>query len=105
MTLQNLSDTYGPGEEPQQVLYLLGLAYEAAQRYDDAAESFTTAIQHGQATPDLLYHLAEVQLAIGRPAAAANAAREAIAMDPQHQASRNLLGRLETAQQPTGPLR
>ena len=52
MTLQNLSDTYGPGEEPQRVLYLLGLAYEAAQRYDDAADSLATALQRGQPTPE-----------------------------------------------------
>jgi tetratricopeptide (TPR) repeat protein len=105
MTLQILSDTYGPGEEPQQVLYLLGLAYEAAQRYDDAADSFATATQRGRPTPELLYRLAEVQLALGRPAAAADAARAAIAMDPRHQPSRDLLGRIEVAQQPTGPMR
>jgi tetratricopeptide (TPR) repeat protein len=105
MTLQNLSDTYGPDEEPQRVLYLRGLAYEAAQRYDDAADSFATALRRGQPTPELLYRLAEVQLALGRPAAAADAARAAIAMDPRHQPSRDLLGRVEVAQQATGPLR
>ena len=105
MTLQNLSDTYGPGEEPQRVLYLLGLAYEAARRYDDAADSFAVALRRGQATPELLYRLAEVQLALGHSAAAADAARTAIAMDPRHQPSRELLGRIEVAQQRTGPLR
>jgi tetratricopeptide (TPR) repeat protein len=105
VTLQNLSDTYGLGEEPQQVLYLLGLAYEAAQRYDNAADSFTTALERGPPTPDLLYRLGEAQMAAGRPAAAAAAAHEALALDPQHRPSRDLLGRLEVAQQPTGPLR
>ncbi len=105
VTLQNLSDTYGLGEEPQQVLYLLGLAYEAARRYDNAADSFTTALERGPATPELLYRLAEVQMAVGRPAAAAAAAHEALALDPQHRPSRDLLGRLEVAQQQTGALR
>ncbi len=42
-TLQSLAETYSPGEEPVQVLCLLGRAYAALGRYDDAAASFSTA--------------------------------------------------------------
>jgi tetratricopeptide (TPR) repeat protein len=105
VTLQSLCDTYGPGEEPQQVLYLLGLAYQAAQRYDDAADSFSTAMLRGRPTPEILYRLAEAQWSMGRSAAAAAAAREAISLDPRHQPSRELLNRLDIAQQEATPRR
>ena len=43
-TLQTLADTYPPGEEPGQVLYLMGLAYVALGRYDDGVESLSAAV-------------------------------------------------------------
>ena len=48
-TLQCLADTYSPGEEPGQVHHLLGQAYVALGRYDDAVESLSLAVNARQA--------------------------------------------------------
>jgi len=100
LTLQKLNDSYPPGEEPPQVLYLLGLAYSATGRYDDAVETLTAAILRDRPTPELLARLAETQLARGRADEAAAAAREALTLDPNHQPSRQILARVEQARQP-----
>ncbi|MHC4404815.1 MAG: tetratricopeptide repeat protein [Planctomycetota bacterium] len=96
-TIQNLVDGYSPGEEPQRVLYLQGLAYAALERWDDAAASFSLASKRNRPTPEMLCHLGRAELLAGRPAAAAGAARQALALDPQHQPSRDLLSRSELA--------
>ncbi|MGO8688295.1 MAG: tetratricopeptide repeat protein [Thermoguttaceae bacterium] len=94
-TLQNLADTYNtPAEEPQQVLYLMGLAYVALRRYDDGVQSFAAAAAHERPTPEILYQLAQAQWLAGHAAEAAATAQRALAMDPQHQPSRELLDRL-----------
>jgi tetratricopeptide (TPR) repeat protein len=95
-TLHDLADTYSPGEEPQQVLHLEGLAYAALERWDAAAESLSAACTRGQPTPEILFRLGRAELLAGRPAAAAAAAREALALDPRHQPSRDLLGHVES---------
>jgi tetratricopeptide (TPR) repeat protein len=102
-TLQSLAETYSPGEEPLQVLYHLGLAYSAVGRYDDAVEKFAAAAGK-RPTPEVLYRLAEAHYLAGRGAAASAALRQALAFDPRHQASRDLLGRIELAAQPGGPI-
>ena len=99
LTLQKLNDTYPPGEEPPQVLHLLGVAYSATGRYDDAVETLTTAMLRDRPTPELLAHLAQAQLARGRPDEAASAAREALALDPTHDPSRRILAQVEQARQ------
>ena len=104
-TLQTLSDTYSPGEEPAQVHHLEGLAYVALGRYGDGAESLSTAVARGNATPEMLCQLGEAQLLAGRPFEASDTARQALALQPQHQLARELLGRIELAQQPQGTLR
>jgi tetratricopeptide (TPR) repeat protein len=104
-TLQTLADTYPPGEEPGQVLYLMGLAYVAMDRYDDGVESFSAAVTRGKPSPELLCHLGEAELLAGHPAEAANAARQALTLLPQHQPSHDLLQRVELAQQPQGTVR
>jgi tetratricopeptide (TPR) repeat protein len=98
LTLQKLNDTYPPGEESPQVLYLLGLAYSATGRYDDAVETYTAAMVRDRPTPDVLARIGEVQLARGRPDEAATAAREALALDPHHAPSQQILTRIEQAQ-------
>ena len=91
-TLQNLADTYNtPAEEPQQVLYLMGLAYVALHRYDDGVQSFAAAAGRERPTPEILYRLAEAQWLAGHPAEAAATAQRVLALDPQHQPSRELL--------------
>ena len=95
--LQSLADTYSPGEEPQRVLYFEGLAYAAMGRHDDAANSFSLAAGRGTPSPEILCALAEAEWSMGRSDAAAVAARKALTLDPQHQPSRRLLGRVELA--------
>jgi tetratricopeptide (TPR) repeat protein len=102
-TLQSLADTYSPGEEPQQVLHLMGLTYTALGRYDDAVESLSAAAVRAAPTPEIFCHLAEAELQAGHPAEAEAAARRALALQPQHGPSRQLLRRLELARQPQVP--
>lgn len=103
-TLQNLTDTYSPGEEPGQVLFLTGLAYVALGRYDDGVESFSAAVARGSPTPELFYRLGETQLLAGHPMDAADAARRALALEPRHEPSRALLERVEVALRPSETL-
>jgi tetratricopeptide (TPR) repeat protein len=96
-TLQALADSYAPGEEPRQVLYLTGLAYAALGRHGDAADIFSAALIRDKPTPEILYRLGEAELLAGRMDAAANAAGQALALDPNHQPSRDLIGRIDLA--------
>jgi len=102
--LQTLADTYSPGEEPQQVLYLEGLAYAALDRWDEAAESLAAASTREQPTAEILCQLGRAELYAGRPARAVQAARQALALHPDHGPSRELLGHAELVQRPGGPL-
>ncbi len=102
--LERLAEHYAPGEEPQSVLYSQGLSYLALRRYDDALASLAAAAEREPATPDILVRLAEAQLALGDRSAAACTAREALALDPKHGASRELLDRVELSQRPGAPL-
>jgi len=104
-TLQSLADTYSPGEEPQQVLHLIGLAYMALGQYEDAVMALSEAVVRQTPSPDLLWHLGEAELGAGRPDAAADAARHALSLQPQHQASRRLLARVEAARAGRTPRR
>ena len=100
-TLHSLAATYSPGEEPQQVLYLTGLAYVALGRYDEGIESLSTAAIREQPTPEILFRLGEAELLAGRPAQAEAAAQQALALQPRHAQSRQLLDRVRTAQDPS----
>jgi tetratricopeptide (TPR) repeat protein len=94
VTLQHLTDVYPAGEEPGQVLYLQGLACAALQRYDEAAACYQLACRRGLESAEVFYQLADVQLQAGRPAAADQAVRQALARDPNHQPSRRLRTRI-----------
>jgi tetratricopeptide (TPR) repeat protein len=104
-TLQTLADSYSPGEEPGRIDYEMGLAYVALGRFNDGAESFAMALKHDAPTPDVYRCLGEAELLAGHPTQAADAAREAIALQPQDPASRDLLNRVEIALQPSSTLR
>ena len=65
VTLHSLIDSNPPGEEPQNLLYLQGLALSALGRYNDAVESYTLAMQRGRPTAEILYRLAEAELSSG----------------------------------------
>ena len=99
-TLQVLADSYAPGEEPQQVLYLTGLAYTALGRPGDAVDSFSAALIRDKPTPEILYRLGEAELLAGRQDEALNVVQQALAIDPQHQPSRELLNRIVLARRP-----
>lgn len=99
-TAQNLAESYSPGEEPQRVMHLLGLACLAAGRHEDAIENLTAAANREKPNVEILYRLAEAEVLAGHPARAADAAQEALRLEPTHAASRELLGRIDLAQQP-----
>lgn len=91
-TLQNLLQSYPPGEEPRRALWLEGLAYSAVNRPHDAVEALHAASSRGPAEPELLYQLARAQNAAGRPVDAAVTAQ--LAADAGHQGSVTFLAQL-----------
>ncbi|HEY2882932.1 MAG TPA: tetratricopeptide repeat protein [Pirellulales bacterium] len=96
-TLISLCETYGPGEEPQQVLYLEGLALSALSRQEDAADAYTLALEHGPATTELLYRLAEAQLAANKPDDCDRTLQQALTIDPNNAPCLALKDRLQLA--------
>ena len=104
-TLHALADTYSPGEEPQKVLHLTGLVCMALGRHEEGTEKLAAALIAGDATAEMYYHLGEAELLAGRPLQAAEAARQALALEPHHIPSRELLGRLGLAAQGQAPPR
>jgi tetratricopeptide (TPR) repeat protein len=102
LTLQTLLESYSPGEEPQNVVYLAGAAYQALGRYDEAVESMKTAVARGKPNSDLLCRLAEAELLAGRNQEAAATVAQALALQPQHKSSRELYERIQLARQSQG---
>ncbi|MBN1395621.1 MAG: tetratricopeptide repeat protein [Pirellulales bacterium] len=96
-TLQGLAETYPPGEEPSQVLSLLGRAYVAVGRYEDGAESLAAAAARGRPTAELYCRLGEAHLQAGRLDEAAAAVQQALAMQPDCPPGRELLQRIAVA--------
>ena len=92
------NDTYAPGEQPAQLDYLFGLTYKELGCYEQSLACLNNAIRRSNPSPEWLYQLAEVQMLSGSPSSAAEAARHALAINPNHQASLALLNRLEQAQ-------
>jgi cytochrome c-type biogenesis protein CcmH/NrfG len=70
----------------------------ALGRYDDGVESLSATVARGQPTPEMYCHLGEAELSAGHSVEAA-AVQQALALQPQHQPSRELLGRIAIAQQ------
>ena len=100
-TLQHLLDTYPPGQGTQLAYWMEGLTLTDLGRPQQAAESLRIASQQGPPNADILYYLAQAELAGGRPDAAATAAQQALAVNPSHAPSRQLL--TELAARTTGP--
>lgn len=99
-TLETLRDCFAPGEEPQQVLVLEGLAFAALHRYDDAAETYVVALSRDPQSLELHDRLAEAQLLGGRPRDAAGTVYQALAIDPNHAPTRALAERVDLAIRP-----
>lgn len=98
--LHALLDSYPPGEEPPRALYLEGLAYASLGRHAEASASYSAAVERGQPTAELLYHLADAQWRAGQPQLARDAVNRALALDPSHVASRALRKQVWLAQEP-----
>jgi tetratricopeptide (TPR) repeat protein len=103
-TLHHLLDTYPPGQGSQLAYWMEGLTLSDLGRPQQAVESLRTASQQGPANADILYYLAQAQLASGRPAAAATAIQEALAANPSHEPSRQLLAQLANRVDAAEPL-
>ncbi len=97
LALRSVADNYSPHDEPQQLLYLEGLALTALGRYDEAVRSLTQAAQRDRPTAEILCRLAEAELLAGRTGAAQAWLQEALALDPNHAASRTLSTRIALA--------
>lgn len=95
--LRHLRDQYEPGTEPEHLMYLLAANYSTTGRYNDAALCLRQATAQGPTTPEMLYRLAQVELASGHFSEAQQAAAKALAMEPQHAASRAILQQAEVA--------
>jgi tetratricopeptide (TPR) repeat protein len=103
-TLHHLLDTYPPGQATQLAYWMEGLTLADLGRPEQAVESLETANRQGPANADVLYYLAQAQLACGRPADATTAAQQALAVNPQHAPSRQLLTQLAVRTSPEEPI-
>ena len=89
-TLRALAEGYPPHQTPPHVNYLQGLALKEMGRYESATEQLLLARNRGPAHSDLLFHLADAQWRGGDSQEAHRNLAAALAMDPQHVASRRL---------------
>jgi tetratricopeptide (TPR) repeat protein len=99
-TLHHLLDTYPPGQATQLAYWMEGLTLADLGRPEQAVECLEIANRQGPANADVLYYLAQAQLTCGRPAAATTAAQQALAINPAHAPSRQLLTELAVRTSP-----
>ena len=104
-TLHHLLDCYPPGEEPQLALLLEGVTLTELGRPAQAAESLLAASQRGPRNAEVLYRLAQAQLAAGDAATAVATAQQALAVDGTHEQTRRLVAELAQHATPTAPTR
>jgi protein O-GlcNAc transferase len=94
LALQSAAENFSPGDEPQQLLHLEGLALAALDRHDDAARVLSRAARRERPSAEILYRLAEAEWRAGRAANARATAQEALSLDPNHVACRALAAQL-----------
>ena len=104
-TLHHLLDTYPPGEEPPETLYLEGLTLLDLGRPHQAAESLLAAARRGPPNAEVNYRLAQAYSNAGQYAAATAAAEQSLGIDATHQASQELLLQLASRAQVAPPQR
>lgn len=92
--IYRLLDAYPTGNEPQSVLVMEGLTLLDLARPQQATEAFVAAIQHGPPNADLYFYLAESYSSAGRSDEAVAAAQQALAINGEHNPSRQLLAQL-----------
>ncbi|MBI2823244.1 MAG: tetratricopeptide repeat protein [Planctomycetia bacterium] len=97
--LQSMLDQHSPGDEPQRLLYEVGMAYARLGRFDDAVDNLRLAVARDRPTADILCELSEVELARGRAAEARMALEQAAVLEPSNPRCRAILARLS---QPAG---
>ncbi len=93
-SLQALAATYPPREEPPELFYGQGLAYQELGRHEDAAERLRLAAERGAPNPDVLAALGVSELQAGHPDRAHEAAQRALALAPNHVEARQLVERV-----------
>lgn len=98
-TLAVLSEHYRPGTEPQEVLFLEGLALKELRQYPKAIETLVAASQRGPQSADILYHLADAHWRSGDSANARLSTSAALKLNPYHAASLGLKDRLDRIRQ------
>ncbi len=95
--LNRLADTYPLDGAPKNVVDLQGLALAAQGRFSAAAESYGKVVAIAGATADNYFELANAQWQAGFHDKAVMAARQALALDPSHRRSQELLGRMQAS--------
>jgi tetratricopeptide (TPR) repeat protein len=104
--LAALRETYPGGEAPAHVFHLEGLAFAALGRHGEAIDAYVAAVERDLTNAENLSRLADAQLQAGQVAAAEEAARKALAVDPNHRLAREVWSRVEglrTANLPRQP--
>ena len=102
LALQVASDVYPAGEEPQRLLVLQGLALSALDRHEDAAECLRLACSRGTPDAELYYALGRAEYLAGRLERASAAANAALALEPGHPPSRELMAQIVAPQASAG---
>jgi len=104
-SLQALAATYPPREEPAELFYGQGLAYQELGRHEDAAERLRLAAERGAPNPDVLAALGNSELQAGNPDRAHEAAQRALALAPNHAEARQLVERVVSVAPVAGSVR
>ncbi|NIL97926.1 MAG: tetratricopeptide repeat protein [Planctomycetales bacterium] len=94
MYFQSLGQNVPPSDQGRELLALQAEAYAAVGRFADAAGYFRRATTSGPPSAELLYRLAEVEMANGDIRNARLAAEQALRLMPDHAASQQLLAQI-----------
>ncbi len=94
--LHTLLDSYPQGDEPQNALVLAGRVQLLLGRFDAAQSLLAAACERKPASADALYHLATVELRLGRTVDALRHVREGLQVAPNHAPSQVLLEEVRT---------
>jgi tetratricopeptide (TPR) repeat protein len=97
-TLHHLLDTYPPGQQAQLAQWMEGLALADLGRPQQAADSLLAASRQAPPNADLLFNLAQAQLASGQRDDAVETVQQALSANAAHEPSRQL--QLRLASQP-----
>jgi tetratricopeptide (TPR) repeat protein len=95
--LQNVGERWTSDREPQRILFLKGVAHSKLGRHSEAEQCYVAALNNGEPNPEILCRLAEARLASGQTFEAEQAARQALALNGEHQASRRVLDQIAVA--------